>query len=126
MLNYIREGDILVVYSLDRLARSLKDLLNITEILRNKNVRLISISENQDTSNDSGEIFMQLFGVLFGVFADYQIRLIRSRQVEGIALAKLKGLYKGRKKISKPIIYVIKNILLIENINFHNLLLRLN
>lgn len=97
-MNYLRGGDKLVVYSLSRLARSTKDLLNIIEELQKKGVEIISISENIDTQTATGKL---LLGIIAAV-NQFEVESLRERQLAGIERAKQDGKYKGRKEISKP------------------------
>lgn len=95
MLEFIREGDIVVVESISRLARNTKDLLEIVEKLKNKGVVFISKKENIDTDTPSGQFMLTIFGAVAQLERDY----ILQRQREGIAIAKQEGKYKGRKPI---------------------------
>ena len=92
MLEFVREGDTVVVESIDRLARNVKDLLEIVDKLKEKNVQFISIKENIDTNTPTGKFCLTLFGSL----AELERDTIKERQMEGIALAKQRGVYKGR------------------------------
>ena len=93
-LQYLRDGDILVVYKLDRLGRSMKDLLTIIEQLQEKNVSLISLRDNIDTSSTTGKLVMHIFAAL----AEFERDLIRERTGEGRAAALKKGVKFGRPK----------------------------
>ena len=93
MLNYIREGDTVVVESISRLARSTKDLLDIVDQFNSKNVAFVSLKEDIDTTTPQGKFVLTIFGALSELERDY----IRQRQFEGIAIAKAQGKYKGRK-----------------------------
>ncbi len=93
ILTFIREGDTLVVTRIDRLARSLGDLCHVAETLRGKGANLRALEQPVDTSTATGKAF---FGML-GVFAEFENDLRRERQMEGIAKAKARGVYKGRK-----------------------------
>ncbi len=95
MLEFIRDGDIVVVESYSRLARSTKDLLHILEKLKSKNVQLISQKENFDTSTPQGRLMLTFFAGLY----EFERECILERQREGISLAKEQGKYKGRKPI---------------------------
>lgn len=95
MLEFIRDGDIVVVESYSRLARSTKDLLHILEKLKSKNVQLISQKENFNTSTPQGHLMLTFFAGLY----EFERECILERQKEGIALAKAQGKYKGRKPI---------------------------
>lgn len=93
MIEYVREGDTLVIESYSRLARSTKDLILLVEQLNAKGVNLISSKENIDTSTPQGRLMFTIFAGL----AEFERECTLQRQAEGIAEAKKKGLYKGRK-----------------------------
>lgn len=95
LLDWVREGDIVYVLDFSRLARSTKDLLHITEILENKKVRLISLKEQLDTSTPTGKLMITMIAAI----NEFERSNLLERQAEGIALAKQKGVYKGRRKI---------------------------
>lgn len=95
MMSFIRNGDELVVESFSRLSRSLKDLLNIVDVLNSNKIRLISVKENVDTKTPQGKLMVSLFGAL----SQFERELILERQREGIEIAKAKGKYKGRQPI---------------------------
>ncbi len=97
-LQYLRDGDCLVVYKLDRLGRNMKDLLNIIEQLQTKNVSLVSLKDNIDTASTSGKLVMHIFASL----AEFERDLIKERTAEGRREAKKKGVKFGRPKQSKP------------------------
>jgi len=92
ILDFIHKGEYLVVTRIDRLARSLKDLQIIVERLKAKGAHLVAIEQPVDTSTASGKAFFDMLGV----FAEFETNLRRERQAEGIAAAKVKGMYKGR------------------------------
>lgn len=96
MLNYIREGDIVIVESISRIARNTKDLLEIVELLKSKGVEFVSKKENIDTNTPAGKFML----IVFGAIAELERGYILDRQKEGIAIAKKEGKYKGRKPIS--------------------------
>lgn len=95
MLDFIREGDTVVIESLSRLGRSLKDLIHIKDILENKNVNLESKKEQIDTVTPTGRL---LFNMIASIY-QFEREILLERQKEGIAIAKAKGKYKGRKEI---------------------------
>lgn len=91
-LEFVREGDVLVVTKLDRLARSVADLVAITEKLKAKGVELRILALNLDTSTPTGKLMLNLLGSI----AEFERELMLERQREGIAKAKAEGKYKGR------------------------------
>lgn len=93
MLNYIREGDTVVVESISRLARSTRDLLDIVDKLKDRGAAFISLKESIDTTTPQGKFVMTIFAALSELERDS----IRQRQAEGISIAKQAGKYKGRK-----------------------------
>ena len=92
LLQFLREGDTLVVTRVDRLARSLRDLQNIVHELKGRGVALKATEQPIDTGTAAGKAFLDMLGV----FAEFETNLRRERQMEGIAAAKAKGVYKGR------------------------------
>ena len=98
MLEYVRDGDTIYVKDFSRLARSTKDLLNITEEILNKGVKIISLKENLDTQTPTGKLMLTLIGAIY----EFERENILERQREGIAIAKSHGKFKGRKEIDKP------------------------
>ena len=95
MLRFAREGDVVIVESISRLARNTKDLLEIVETLTNNGVIFVSKKENIDTDTSSGRFMLTVFGAIAQLEREY----ILERQAEGIAIAKAEGKYKGRKPI---------------------------
>lgn len=95
-LNYIRQGDILVVHSMDRLGRNLDDLRSIVNKLTSKGIRVEFIKESLIFTGEDSPISTLLLSVM-GAFAEFERSLIKERQREGIELAKKRGVYKGRK-----------------------------
>ena len=93
MLEYVREGDTVVVSDFSRLARSTRDMLQIVHDLPEKKVSLISLKENLDTNTPQGKFMLTVFAAL----AELERETILQRQREGIAIAKQNGKYKGRK-----------------------------
>src|SRR6516162_6308934 len=93
LLDFLREGDTLVVTRIDRLARSLKDLQDIVYELKDRGVALKATEQPVDTSTAAGKAFLDMLGV----FAEFETNIRRERQAEGIARAKAEGVYKGRK-----------------------------
>ena len=95
-LHYLREGDSLVVHSMDRLARNLDDLRRIVLGLTSKGI-LVEFVKDRLTFTGEDSAMSQLLLSVMGAFAEFERSLIRERQREGIALAKKAGVYKGRK-----------------------------
>lgn len=93
MLDFVREGDTVYIVSFDRLARSVADLLQITDYLKKKKVNLVSVKEKIDSSTPNGRLMLTVIGAI----AEFERAIIRERQAEGIAIAKAKGIYAGRK-----------------------------
>ncbi|WP_416915640.1 MAG: recombinase family protein [Roseicyclus sp.] len=93
LMQFLREGDTLVVTRLDRLARSMDDLSGIARELQAKGAALKATEQPVDTSSAAGKAFFQMLGV----FAEFETNLRRERQMEGIAKAKAAGVYKGRR-----------------------------
>ena len=98
MLDFVREGDIVIVESISRFARNTKDLLELVDILDHKKVQFISKKETIDTSTPAGKFMLTIFGAVAQLEREY----IKERQREGIEIAKQQGKYKGRKKIKRP------------------------
>ena len=93
LLDFVQPGDTLVVTRIDRLARSLKDLQDIVHELKGRGVILRATEQPVDTGTAAGKAFLDMLGV----FAEFETNLRRERQLEGIALAKTRGVYRGRK-----------------------------
>lgn len=98
VLEYLRDGDSLVIYKMDRLGRNMKDLLAIIEQLQQKNVSLVSLRDNIDTGSTTGKLIMHIFASL----AEFERDLIKERSAEGRREAKKKGVRFGRPKQPKP------------------------
>lgn len=95
MLDYVREGDTVIVSEYSRLARSTQDLLSIIQQLKDKGVQLISDKEKLDTTTPQGKLMLTMFAAL----AEFERDVILQRQHEGIAIAKKQGKYKGRQPL---------------------------
>lgn len=93
LLQFLRPNDTLVVTRIDRLARSVRDLQNIVFDLDSRGVHLVATEQPIDTSTSVGRCFLQMLSV----FAEFETNLRKERQAEGIAKAKARGVYKGRK-----------------------------
>ena len=101
MMAYVRSGDEVVVYSIDRLARDLRDLQSIITQLNDKGVSIHFITERLTFSGNSEDAFAKLQLQMMGAFAEFERNIIRKRQAEGIAKAKAKGVYDNRKRTKK-------------------------
>lgn len=97
MLEFAREGDTVVVHSMDRLARNLDDLRRTVQQLTKKGVAVEFLHEHLTFTGEDAPMATLLLSVM-GAFAEFERALIRERQMEGITLAKQRGVYKGRKK----------------------------
>ncbi len=112
MLGFIRDGDDLYVHSMDRLARNLKDLLTLVTTITDKGVTLHFVKENVTfEAKAKATPFNKLLLGLLGSVAEFERELILERQREGIAQAKARGAYKGRKPIAPEKIEKAKELL---------------
>ena len=93
MMNFVRNQDIVITESISRIARSTKDFLNIIEELNSKGVSFVSKKESIDTTTPQGKFMLTVFAAM----SELERSQILQRQAEGIAIAKEKGVYKGRK-----------------------------
>jgi DNA invertase Pin-like site-specific DNA recombinase len=97
-LKVLRQGDTLVVWRLDRLGRSLKDLVEIVHTLEERGVSFQSLTESIDTTNAGGKLVFHVFAAL----AEFERNLIRERTIVGLAAARARGRMGGRRvKMSK-------------------------
>ncbi len=99
MLDFIRDGDIVYIHSMDRLARNLDDLRKLVNIITNKDATIHFIKENLIFSKNDKNPLSKLMLSVMGAFAEFERALIKERQLEGIAIAKKAGKYKGRQKV---------------------------
>lgn len=97
MLEWVREGDTVQVTKLDRLARNTRHLLEISELLQAKGVALNILNIGINTATPTGKLMLTMIGAI----ATFEREMMLERQAEGIALAKLKGRYKGRKPTAR-------------------------
>ena len=97
MIGWVREGDLVVVHSIDRLARNLADLLGIVTTLNNKGVSIKFIKDNLTFPPEGTDGASKLYLSILGAVAEFERSIIKQRQREGIDKAKAKGVYKGRK-----------------------------
>ena len=93
MLAFVREGDVIYIHDFSRIARNLKDLLDLIDYLEKKDVKLVSIKENLDTSTPTGKLMIQMIGAI----NEFEVNILHERQMEGIRIAKRDGKYTGRK-----------------------------
>ncbi len=98
MLRFVRAGDTVIVHSLDRLARNLDDLRRLVNELTGRGVRVEFLKEQLSFTGEDNAMAQLLLSVM-GAFAEFERSLIRERQREGVALAKARGAYRGRKRI---------------------------
>ena len=98
MLAFVREGDTVIVESISRFARNTRDLLELMERLAEKQVAFVSRKEAIDTTTPTGKFMLTVFGAV----AELEREYILQRQREGIAIAKERGIYKGRRPIQRP------------------------
>ena len=97
MTDYVRKGDTVIVESISRFARNTRDLLDLVEKLSEKGVEFVSKKEAIDTTTPTGKFMLTVFGAV----AELEREYILQRQQEGIAIAKAKGKYRGRKPIER-------------------------
>ncbi|HEY8891393.1 MAG TPA: recombinase family protein [Clostridium sp.] len=103
MIEFARENDTIYIHSLDRLARSTKDLLNIVDQLQSKGIHLVSRKEAIDTNTATGKLMLTMIGAI----NTFERENMLERQREGIAIAVKNGAYKGRKEIDYPSNWVV-------------------
>lgn len=109
MLEFVREGDVVQVTKLDRLARNTRHLLEVSEYLQGKGVALNILNIGINTATPTEKLMLTMIGAI----ATFEREMMLERQAEGIALAKLKGKYKGRKPTArskaKEVIVLVEN-----------------
>ena len=106
-INYARENDIIVIWKLDRLGRSIKDLIEIMQTLSNKKIELKSLQENIDTTTSSGKLTFHIFCAL----AEFEKNIIKERTNAGIIAARARGKFGGRpKKLNDKQIIMLKKL----------------
>jgi DNA invertase Pin-like site-specific DNA recombinase len=99
MLEHLRDGDVVIVWKLDRLSRSLKDLLSLMERIDARRAGFKSLTEAIDTTTPAGRMMMQMIGA----FADFERAMIRERTQAGLEQARLEGRVGGRKRKLTPV-----------------------
>lgn len=97
MIQFARKGDVVFVHSMDRLARNLEDLRKIVKAITEKKAKITFLKEQLTFSDEDSPIANLMLSVM-GAFAEFERALIRERQREGVALAKRRGAYRGRKR----------------------------
>jgi DNA invertase Pin-like site-specific DNA recombinase len=110
MIAFVRTGDEVLVHSIDRLARDLRDLQRIITTLNEKGVSVEFISERLLFSGDASDPFAQLQLQIIGSVAEFERAIIRKRQAEGIAKAKERGVYENRKRKSTISVKRVKGL----------------
>ena len=98
MLNHLRQGDVVVVWKLDRLGRSLKHLIDLVSDFREKGIEFISLNDSIDTTTVQGRLTFNIFAS----FAEFERELIRERTMAGLQAARERGRIGGRKKGLSP------------------------
>lgn len=101
LMTYVREGDEVVVHSMDRLARNLEDLRKLVHELTARGIKVSFLKEGLTFTGEDSPMSTLLLSVM-GAFAEFERALIRERQREGIEIAKVQGKYKGRPKALEP------------------------
>ena len=116
LLNYVRDGDIVYVHCMDRLARNLDDLRRIIKTITDKQAQVNFVKEGLEFTSSSSPM-SQLMLSLMGAFAEFEHSLIKERQLEGIAKAKERGVYERSRKLTDEQIKKIKSIFSKETAN---------
>lgn len=98
MLTFAREGDCIFVHDFSRMARNTGDLMHIVDFLQKRGIQLISCKESIDTSTATGKLMLTMLAAI----NEFERNILLERQREGIALAKVRGEYHGRKRIEPP------------------------
>jgi DNA invertase Pin-like site-specific DNA recombinase len=109
MITYVRNGDEVVVWSIDRLARDLRDLQEIISEITARGASVTFLSEGLTFKSDSADPIAKLQLQMMGAFAEFERSIIRKRQTDGIAKAKVRGAYRGgKRKIDRDRIAALK------------------
>ena len=101
LILFAREGDIIIIHSMDRLARNLDDLRKLVKEFTQKGISVFFVKEGLTFNNEDSPISNLMLSVM-GAFAEFERSIIKERQREGIEIAKRRGVYKGRKKSLTP------------------------
>ena len=108
LLRFVRQGDMVIVHSMDRLARNLDDLRRLVSALTERGICIEFVKEHLSFTGEDSPMARLMLSVM-GAFAEFERALIRERQREGIALAKQRGAYRGRKRsLSEPQIAALR------------------
>ncbi|TLS83008.1 recombinase family protein [Photobacterium damselae subsp. damselae] len=99
LMDYIRNGDILIITRIDRIARSVLDLQQLVQQLKEHEIILEVLEQPISTNSASGKAFLDMLAV----FAEFELNIRKERQLEGIAAAKIAGKYRGRKPLSNKV-----------------------
>ena len=110
MIAFVRSGDEVIVHSIDRLARDLRDLQGIINALNDKDVSVEFLSERLLFSGSENDAFAKLQLQMMGAFAEFERNIIRKRQAEGIAKAKERGVYANRTRTKTISVKVIRGL----------------
>ena len=123
MLDYMRKDDVVIVFRLDRLGRSLKDLIDIINIFKDKGVHFKSISENIDTATSTGNLIFHITGA----FAEFERNIIKERVNTGLETARARGRKGGRPTlITSEKIQMAKLLYNDKTLNIQDILKQLN
>lgn len=123
LLSYVRKGDTVVIWKLDRLGRSLNNLIEIANKLKGKGIELKSISENIDTSSPGGKLIFHMFASL----AEFEKDIIKERTKAGLIAARARGKKGGRPaKLSSDERLMIKSLYNNKDISVKDILIRFN
>jgi DNA invertase Pin-like site-specific DNA recombinase len=98
MMNNLRSGDVINVHSLDRVGRNTKDILEIVQEVKDKGCQIYFHKENLKFDGTKSDLYSDLMLTILAGFSEFERNIILERQREGIAIAKAKGVYKGRRK----------------------------
>lgn len=102
LLSILRDGDVIHIHSMDRLARNTRDLLNLVEEITGKNCKIIFHTEHLSFEPNKNDPYQQMMMTMLAAVAQLERSLILQRQKEGVAIAKSKGKYKGKKHKLSP------------------------
>jgi DNA invertase Pin-like site-specific DNA recombinase len=123
MMEFVRPGDVVVIYRLDRLARSLPNLITLVGVLADKKVSLCSLHENLDTTSAGGRLIFHIFGAL----AEFERNLISERTKSGLEAARIRGRIGGRpEKLNTSECDMLKNLYKSNEFSVKELCLRFN